>query len=186
MVKMVFNVDERCNLADEVIAAIAEEGTIQKFVLYSNFEDKAEEMDMPSGIFKRNLEGLMKWLATDLKLILYAGNDNGLVTLSNEGEFLYNSNLTVKEYIGRKDKLRADQEATIEQNLKNAQLNGIYTIVKVIGAIISSILIPLIGFFAGDFVRTITIAIGSLIFGILWSSEIGRFIQSIIGHFVKD
>ncbi len=180
MYKTIFNADEKYNLANEVIAAIAKEGTIQKFVLYSNFEDKAEEIDMPLGIFRRNFEGLMKWLSDDLKLILYTGNSEGLVTLSSEGESLYSSNSTVKAYIEYKDKLKADKEATIVQNLRNARLDGIYKIVKIIATIVGSILIPLAGFLANDIVRTTAISIGSLIIGALWGTDIGKIIRRLV------
>ena len=179
MYKTIFNADEKYNLANEVIAAIAKEGTIQKFVLYSNFEDKAEEIDMPLGIFRRNFEGLMKWLSDDLKLILYAGNDNEFVTLSNDGESLSSSDFTVKEYIEHKDKLKADEEATVVQNLRNARLDGIYKVVKIIIAIVGPILMQLVGFFVDDIVRSTAIAIGSLIIGALWGTDIGKIIRRL-------
>lgn len=185
MIKTRFYSDARYNLANEVIRTIAEKGTTQTFVLESDFEDKAVANGERFGKFRVDFAGLMEWLTTDLKLILYVGERKGLVTLSEEGRHLYDNNLTVKEYIERKDKLRANEEDTIEQNLTNARLNGIYTIVKIVGSIVGTILIPLAGFVANDIIRTTTIAIGSAIIGALWSTKIGRAIKSIINHFVK-
>lgn len=181
-----FYSDEKYNLANEVITAIAERGTVQKFILDSDFEDKAVANGEICGKFRTEFAGLMEWLVTDLKLILYVGDRKGLVTLSNEGRFIYDNNLTVKEYVERKDKMRKDEEATVKQNLKNAQLNGVYTIMKIVGTIVGSILIPLAGFLANDIIRTTAIAIGSAVIGVLWSTKIGRAIKPFINYFVKD
>lgn len=181
----IFYSGEKYNLADEVITAIAEKGTILIEGLESDLEDKAVNNGQNFNKFRADFAGVTKWLSNDLNLILYAGDNNGLVTLSEEGRYLYDNNLTVKEYIERKDKLRADKEATIKQNLTNAKLNGVYTIVKIVGSIVGTILIPLAGFVANDIIRTTTIAIGSAIIGALWSTKIGRTIKSIINHFTN-
>ena len=169
-------------LADEVIAVIAEKGTIKEDDLESFFEDKAVNCLK----FRADFKGLMKWLSAELGLILYAGDNNGLVTLAEKGRRFCDKNYTVKEFIEHEDKLRADEEATIKQNLENAKLNGFYTIVKIVGTIVGSILIPLAGFVANDIIRTTAIALGSAIIGALWRTDIGKIIRPILKHFMKD
>lgn len=173
-------------LADEVITAIAEKDTILIKGLGSDLEDRAVANGQNFNKFRADFAGLMKWLSTDLNLILYAGDNNGLVTLSEEGRYIYQNNLTIKEYIERKDKKRENEEATVKQNLINAQRQGVFLIVKIIGTCVGSILIPLAGFVANDIIRTTTIAIGSAIIGALWSTKIGRAIKSLIDFFVKN
>ena len=173
-------------LADEVITAIAEKGTILIEGLESDLEDKAVAKGQNCLKFRVDFTGLMEWLSTDLKLFLYVGERKKILTLSEEGRYLYDNNLTIKEYIERKDKLRADEEATIKQNLTNAKLKGIYTVIKIVGTIIGTILIPLAGFVANDIIRTIVVAIGSAIISALWSTKIGRAIKPFINYFAKD
>lgn len=173
-------------LANEVITAIAEKGTILIEGLESDLEDKAVAKGQNCLKFRVDFAGLAEWLSADLKLIRYVGERRKIVTLSEEGRYLHDNNLTVKEYIERKDKLRADEEATIEQNLTNAKLKGIYTIVKIIGTVIGTILIPLAGFVANDIIRTTALAIGSAIIGALWSTKLGHAIKPFINCFVKD
>ncbi len=172
-------------LADEVITAIVEKGTVLIDGLESDLEDKAVANGQNCLKFRANFAGLTEWLFTDLKLILYVGERKKMVTLSDEGRYLYENNLTVRGYIEREDKKREDEEATVKQNLINAQRQGVFLIVKIIGTCVGSILIPLAGFVVNDIIRTTTIAIGSAIIGALWSTKIGRAIKSIINHFVK-
>ena len=173
-------------LADEVITTIAEKDTVLIDGLEADLEDKAVANGQNCLKFRVDFAGLTEWLVTDLKLILYVGERKKMVTLSEEGRYLYDNNLTVKEYIERKDKLREDKEDTIEQNLKNAKWNTVYTITKIVGTIVGSILIPLAGFVANDLIRSTAIAIGSAIIGALWSTKIGRAIKPFINLFVKD
>lgn len=173
-------------LANEVITAIAEKGTILIEGLESDLEDKAVAKGQNCLKFRVDFAGLTEWLSTDLKLVRYVGERKKIVTLSEEGRYIHDNNLTVKEYIERKDKLRADKEATIEHNLTNAKLKGIYTIVKIVGTIIGTILIPLAGVVANDIIRTTVVAIASAIIGALWSTKLGHAIKSFINYFVKD
>ena len=173
-------------LANEVITAIAEKGTVLIDGLESDFEDKAVANGQNCLKFRADFAGLTEWLVTDLELILYVGERKKLVTLSEKGRRLCDKNYTVKEFIEHEDKLRSDQEATIEQNLKNAKWNTVYTITKIVGTIVGSILIPLAGFVANDLIRSTAIAIGSAIIGALWSTKIGRAIKPFINYFVKD
>lgn len=173
-------------LADEVIAVIAEKGTVLIDGLESDLEDKAVANGQNCLKFRADFAGLTEWLVTDLGLILYVGERKKMVTLSEKGRRLCDKNYTVKEFIEHEDKLRSDQEATIEQNLKNAKWNTVYTITKIVGTIVGSIMIPLAGFVANDLIRSTAIAIGSAIIGALWSTKIGRAIKPFINYFVKD
>ncbi len=174
------------NLADEVITAIAEKGTILIDGLESDLEDKAVANGQNCLKFRADFAGLTEWLSTDLKLILYVGERKKMVTLSDEGRYLYENNLTVRGYIEREDKKRADEEATVTQNLINARRQGVFLIVKIIGTCVGSISIPLAGFVANDIIRTTVVAIGSAIIGALWGTKIGRAIKTLIDFFVNN
>lgn len=173
-------------LADEMITTIAEKGTVLIDGLESDLEDKAVANGQNCLKFRAEFAGLTKWLVTDLGLILYVGERKRLATLSEKGRQLCDKNYTVKEFIEHEDKLRSNQEATIEQNLKNAKWNTVYTITKIVGTIVGSILIPLAGFVTNDLIRSTAIAIGSAIIGALWRTKIGRAIKPFINYFVKD
>ena len=173
-------------LADEVITAIAEKGTILIEGLESDLEDKAVANGQNCLKFRADFAGLTEWLSTDLKLILYVGERKKMATLSDEGRYLYENNLTVRGYIEREDKKRADEEATVKQNLINSQRQGVFLICKIIGTCVGSILIPFVGFVKDEIASTMAIAVSSLVLGALWSTKIGRAIRAIINLFLKD